>query len=63
MIGADKMALEVLPGTNHPQEIMPVHQHSLAEAGVHIIENRVMDGLIEKDVPLVAALPPQEHDE
>jgi kynurenine formamidase len=49
-IAADNMALEVLPGTNHPQEIMPVHQHCLAEAGVHIIENLVMDGLIEKDI-------------
>jgi kynurenine formamidase len=49
-IAADNMALEVLPGTNHPEEIMPVHQHCLAEAGVHIIENLVMDGLIEKDI-------------
>lgn len=49
-IAADNMALEVLPGTNHPSEIMPVHQHCLAEAGVHIIENLVMDGLIERDV-------------
>lgn len=49
-IGADNMALEVLPGTNHPEEIMPVHQHCLAEAGVHIIENLVMDELIQKDV-------------
>ena len=35
-IGADNMALEVLPGTKHPEVIMPVHQHCLAEAGVHI---------------------------
>lgn len=48
-IAADNMALEVLPGTNHPEAIMPVHQHCLAEAGVHIIENLVMDGLIERD--------------
>ncbi len=48
-IAADNMALEVLPGTNHPEVIMPVHQHCLAEAGVHIIENLVMDGLIERD--------------
>jgi len=26
---------------------MPLHQHCLAEAGVHIIENLVMDPLIE----------------
>jgi len=49
-IAADNMALEVLPGTNHPEEIMPVHQHCLAEAGVHIIENLVMDGLLQRDV-------------
>lgn len=45
-IGADNMALEVLPGTNHPNEIMPVHQHCLAEAGVHIIENLAMDAIL-----------------
>lgn len=49
-IAADNMALEVLPGTKHPEIIMPVHQHCLAEAGVHIIENLVMDELIERDV-------------
>ncbi|MEC9100997.1 MAG: cyclase family protein [Pseudomonadota bacterium] len=38
-IGADNMAVEVLPGTNHPDIMMPVHQHCLAEAGVHLIEN------------------------
>ena len=45
-IGADTMAVEVLPGTKHPQVMMPVHQHCLAEAGVYLIENLVMDGLI-----------------
>lgn len=49
-IAADNMALEVLPGTEHPEIVMPVHQHCLAEAGVHIIENLVMDPLIERDV-------------
>ncbi|MFV0295548.1 MAG: cyclase family protein [Hyphomicrobiaceae bacterium] len=49
-IAADNMALEVLPGTEHPEVVMPVHQHCLAEAGVHIIENLVMDSLIEADV-------------
>lgn len=49
-IAADNMALEVLPGTNHPEVLMPVHQHCLAEAGVHIIENLVMDGLIHKGI-------------
>ena len=45
-IGVDNMAIEVLPGTRHPEVIMPVHQHCLAEAGVYLIENLVMDGLI-----------------
>lgn len=49
-IGADNMALEVLPGTAHPEILMPVHQHCLAEAGVHIIENLAMDGLIERGI-------------
>ena len=38
-IGSDNMPVEVLPGTNHPDIMMPVHQHCLAEAGVHLIEN------------------------
>ena len=49
-IAADNMALEVLPGTGHPETVMPVHQHCLAEAGVHIIENLVMEPLIERDI-------------
>ena len=49
-IGADNMALEVLPGTNHPEAIMPVHQHCLADAGVYIIENLAMDGILAAGV-------------
>lgn len=49
-IAADNMALEVLPGTEHPEIIMPVHQHCLAEAGVYIIENLVTDSLIEREI-------------
>ena len=45
-IGADNMAVEVLPGTRHPEIVMPVHQHCLAEAGVHLIENLVLDELV-----------------
>lgn len=45
-IGADNMAVEVLPGTQHPQVIMPVHQHCLAEAGVHLIENLATEPLL-----------------
>lgn len=44
-IGADNMAVEVLPGTDHPEVVMPVHQHCLAEAGVHLIENLALDGM------------------
>ncbi len=49
-IGADNMALEVLPGTNHPEVMMPVHQHCLVEAGVHIIENMVLADLAREGV-------------
>lgn len=49
-IGADNMALEVLPGTNHPEAVMPVHQHCLADAGVYIIENLLMDGLVKAGI-------------
>ncbi|MDA1101415.1 MAG: cyclase family protein [Proteobacteria bacterium] len=49
-IGADNMALEVLPGTNHPEIMMPVHQHCLVEAGVHIIENLVLADLARNGV-------------
>ncbi len=45
-IGADNMAVEVLPGADHPRIMMPVHQHCLVEAGVYLIENLVLDGLI-----------------
>ncbi len=37
-VGADNMALEVLPFVE-PRRAFPVHHHLLAEAGVHIIEN------------------------
>jgi len=47
-IGVDNMAIEVLPGTQHPEVLMPVHQHCLAEAGVYLVENLVMDGLLEQ---------------
>ena len=45
-IGVDNMAVEVLPGTDHPEIMMPVHQHCLVEAGVYLIENLVLDRLI-----------------
>ena len=49
-IGADNMAVEVLPGTDHPEIMMPVHQHCLAEAGVHLVENLNLLGLIQDGV-------------
>ena len=49
-IGADNMALEVLPGINHPDVMMPVHQHCLVEAGVHIIENLILAELAREKI-------------
>lgn len=43
-IGADTMAVEVLPGT-HADVMMPVHQHCLVEQGVYLIENLLLDAL------------------
>lgn len=43
-VGADNMALEVLPFTERHQAF-PVHQHLLVEAGVHIIENLALDAV------------------
>ena len=43
-IGCDNMAVEVLPNPDRAM-MMPVHQHVLAEAGVHLIENLVLDEL------------------
>ena len=42
-IGADNMAVEVVPGVDHPRSILPVHQHALAEAGVYLIENLALE--------------------
>ena len=44
------LAVEVLPGTNHPEIMMPVHQHCLAEAGVHLVENLSLSELIQNEV-------------
>jgi len=48
-IGADNMAVEVTP---YPEKgaILPVHQHTLVEAGVHLVENLALDGLMQSDV-------------
>ena len=44
------MAVEVLPGTDHPKTMMPVHQHALVEAGVYLIENLVTENLVADGV-------------
>ena len=49
-IGADSMAVEVLPNPQHPKLMMPVHQHCLAESGVYLIENLFMDELVRDGV-------------
>ena len=41
-IGCDNMAVEVLPNPDRGMAL-PVHQHVLAEAGVHLIENLFLD--------------------
>jgi kynurenine formamidase len=43
-IGCDNMAVEVLPNPDRTLA-MPVHQHALAEAGVHLIENLALEEL------------------
>ena len=44
IIGTDNMAVEVLPNPDKTLAL-PVHQHALAEAGVHLIENMALDEL------------------
>ena len=46
-IGADNMALEVVPGEN-PKIIFPVHQHLLVKQGIYIVENVKTDALAKK---------------
>ncbi|MGE5269227.1 MAG: cyclase family protein [Thiohalocapsa sp.] len=43
-IGSDNMAVEVMPNPDRGQ-MLPVHQHVLAEAGVYLIENLALDEL------------------
>ncbi len=49
-VGADSMAVEVIPNPQHPIIMMPVHQHLLVEAGVYIIENLFLDELVRDGV-------------
>jgi kynurenine formamidase len=44
-IASDNMAVEVIPNPTHPALILPVHQHTLVEAGVYLIENIKLDAL------------------
>jgi kynurenine formamidase len=44
-IGADNMAVEVVPHPEHPRLVLPVHQHALVEAGVYLVENLVLSEL------------------
>ncbi|MFT5389964.1 MAG: kynurenine formamidase [Gammaproteobacteria bacterium] len=46
-IGADNMAVEVLPNPKHPRLILPVHQHALVDSGVYLIENLKLDALAQ----------------
>ena len=48
-IGADNMALEVMP-FDDPSRPFPVHHHLLAEAGVHIIENLRLEAICSAGV-------------
>lgn len=49
-VGADSMAVEVLPNPQHPKLMMPVHQHCLVESGVYLIENLFLDDLVRDGV-------------
>ncbi len=49
-IGADTMAVEVLPGADFPKVQMPVHLHCLVEAGVNLIENLCLDEMVAKRI-------------
>jgi kynurenine formamidase len=43
------MAVEVLPNPDQGM-MMPVHQHVLAEAGVHLIENLALDEIARNQI-------------
>ena len=48
-IGADNMAVEVLPNPNKGL-MMPVHQYALAECGVYLIENLALEQLAAEKI-------------
>ena len=41
------MAVEVMPNPN-PRLVLPVHQYTLVEAGVYLIENLVLDHVVRQ---------------
>ncbi|MSP68152.1 MAG: cyclase family protein, partial [Alphaproteobacteria bacterium] len=45
-IGADSMAVEVMPNPDKTKT-MPVHQHTLVENGVYLIENLLLDEVVK----------------
>ena len=50
-IGADNMAVEVMPHPQHPELVLPVHQHCLVEHGVYLIENMRFDAIVAAGRP------------
>jgi kynurenine formamidase len=50
-IASDNMAVEVVPNPAHPKRVLPVHQHTLVEAGVYLIENLKLDALTAANTP------------
>lgn len=46
-IASDNMAVEVVPNPAHPKLILPVHQHTLVESGVYLIENLKLDDIVQ----------------
>lgn len=49
-IGADTMAVEVLPGADFPKVQMPVHLHCLVQEGVNLIENLFLDDIVAQGI-------------
>ena len=48
-IASDNMAVEVVPNPAHPKLILPVHQHTLVECGVYLIENLKLDEIVQAE--------------
>ena len=48
-IGADNMAVEVLPNPDHTLGL-PVHQYALSQCGVYLIENLALEELAQDGI-------------